>query len=94
MAFCKSFHQFTSLSSAIDLDDDGENDFLDDGVVGVLVTAELQNVRWRDDGTAPTAAIGHILEAGKSMYYDFSKLANLKFIEETASAKLNVSYYV
>ena len=57
-----------------------------------LIQAEDQNVRWRDDGTDPTASVGMLLEAGKDMLYT-GDLGAIKFIEEAASAKLNVSYY-
>jgi len=58
-----------------------------------LIQAETQNVRWRDDGTAPTASVGHILAAGETMFYE-GDMNNLKFIEVTTSAKLNVTFYV
>lgn len=57
-----------------------------------IIQAVTQSVRWRDDGTAPTATVGMQLAAGRDMLYvgDFTKL---QFIEETATAELNVSYY-
>lgn len=61
-------------------------------VNAALIQAETQSVRWRDDGTNPTAAIGMILAAGESFLYT-GDLNRIKFIEVTASAKLNVSYY-
>jgi len=57
-----------------------------------LIQATDQNVRWRDDGTDPTAAIGMQLAAGNDFWYT-GDLSAITFIEETASAKLNVSYY-
>jgi hypothetical protein len=58
-----------------------------------LIVAETQNVRWRDDGVDPTASVGMLLVAGIPFQYD-GDLSKIKFIETTASAKLNVSYYV
>jgi hypothetical protein len=58
-----------------------------------LIVAETQNVRWRDDGTDPTASVGMLLVAGVPFQYD-GDLSRIKFIETTASAKLNISYYV
>ena len=58
-----------------------------------LIQAESQNVRWRDDGTAPTSTVGHILYVGESMFYE-GDMNNLKFIETAASAKLSVTFYV
>jgi hypothetical protein len=49
-------------------------------------------VRWRDDGTAPTASIGMPLAIGVSLSYD-GDLKAIRFIEVLASANLNVSYY-
>jgi hypothetical protein len=57
-----------------------------------LITPESQAVRWRDDGTAPTAAIGMPLAAGVTLQYD-GDLNKIKFIEQLASAKINISYY-
>ena len=58
-----------------------------------LIVAETQNVRWRDDGVDPTASVGMLLVAGIPFQYD-GDLAKIKFIETTARAKLNISYYV
>jgi len=57
-----------------------------------LITAESQAVRWRDDGTDPTAAIGYPLAVGAELRYD-GNLKNIKFIEQAASAKLNIVYF-
>jgi hypothetical protein len=57
-----------------------------------LIVAETQSVRWRDDGVAPTASVGMLLATGVPLQYD-GDLTNIKFIEQTASAKLNISYY-
>ena len=57
-----------------------------------LIQAVSQNVRWRDDGIDPSAAIGIQLEAGKDMFYTGS-LSAIRFFEEAASAELNISYY-
>jgi hypothetical protein len=57
-----------------------------------LIVAETQAVRWRDDGTAPTASVGMPLAVGVSLQYD-GDLTKIQFIEQTGSAKLNISYY-
>ena len=38
--------------------------------VRAIITPETQAVRWRDDGTAPTAAIGYPLAVGAELRYD------------------------
>ncbi len=82
---CLGYQQITSLSSATGLTPP-------QGATLALIVPETQNVRWRDDGTNPTASVGMPIFVGASLSYDgdFNKI---KFIEETASAKLNVSYY-
>ncbi len=57
-----------------------------------LIQAENQPVRWRDDGTAPTASAGMLLDAGATLFY-VGSLGALRFIEAQASATLNVSFY-
>ena len=57
-----------------------------------LITPETQSVRWRDDGVDPTSSVGMPLAAGVTLSYD-GDLNKLRFIEQTASAKLNISYY-
>jgi len=57
-----------------------------------LITPETQGVRWRDDDTDPTASVGMPLAAGVTLQYD-GDLTKIKFIEQTASAKINVTYY-
>ena len=57
-----------------------------------IIIPESQGVRWRDDGTAPTASVGMPLAVGVPLAYD-GDLTKIRFIEQAASAKLNVSYY-
>lgn len=57
-----------------------------------IITPETQAVRWRDDGTAPTASVGMPLAVGVTLQYD-GDLTKIQFIEQTASAKINISYY-
>ena len=57
-----------------------------------LIQPEAQNVRWRDDGTDPTASVGMIITADSILTFD-GDLSKIKFIEVSATAKLNVSYY-
>lgn len=81
----KGYQQLTSLLAAATLT-------VPSGALYAWIGAESQAVRWRDDGTAPTASVGIELAAGAYFWYDGS-LATIQFIQETASAKLNVSYY-
>lgn len=58
----------------------------------IWIQAQDQNVRWRDDGTAPDADTGMILYAGDSIWYN-GDITAIQFIETAASAKLNCAYY-
>jgi hypothetical protein len=57
-----------------------------------IIVSETQAVRWRDDDVNPTASVGMPLAAGVTLQYD-GDLTKIKFIEQSASAKLNISYY-
>lgn len=57
-----------------------------------FITPETQAVRWRDDGVAPTAAVGMPLAVGATLVYD-GDLTKIRFIQQAATATLNVSYY-
>lgn len=57
-----------------------------------LIVAEGAAVRWRDDDVDPTAAVGMPLAVGVTLQYD-GDLGKIKFIEQAASAKLNISFY-
>ena len=91
---CLGYQRISSLSSATALTVPNV-----DPVSGLnakptiaLITPETQNVRWRDDGTDPTASVGMPIYVGTSLLYD-GNLANLRFINMVAGGKVNVSYY-
>lgn len=91
---CLGYQQITTLSSATNLTiptTDGTGLRAKPSLA--LIVAETQNVRWRDDGVAPTASIGMPLAAGVTLQYD-GDLSRIQFIEQTAGARLNISYYV
>lgn len=79
------YQQITSLSSATGLT-------VPRGATVALIQPETQAVRWRDDGTNPTASVGMPIAVGETLPY-IGYLENIKFIEQTASAVLNVAYY-
>jgi hypothetical protein len=60
--------------------------------VFALIVAEVAGVRWRDDGTAPTASVGMPLAVGVPLQYD-GDLTKIQFIQQSAGAIINVSYY-
>lgn len=90
---CIGYQQITSMSSAVSLtvptvDKNG----LNQKPTFALIIPEGQAIRWRDDGTAPTASIGMPVAVGIPIQYD-GDLTKIRFIEQTAGAKLNISYY-
>ena len=65
---------------------------LNEKPVFALIVAEGAAVRWRDDGTDPTASIGMPLAVGVPLQYD-GDLNKIKFIQQAANGIINVSYY-
>ena len=70
------------------------------GVAGIpagtsllLIQPETQAIRWRDDGTAPTAAVGYPLAVGANLEYTGSRLGELRVISQVAGAIVNVVAY-
>lgn len=57
-----------------------------------LVCVEGAAVRWADDGTAPTATVGQPLIIGQCKAWSGS-LSAIRFIQQAATATINVSYY-
>lgn len=59
-----------------------------------LVTCETNTIRFRLDGTAPTASVGHALIAGDSLWLDgMHAIANFKAIQASAGATLRVTFF-
>lgn len=90
---CFGYQQITSLSGSTGLTvpvltPEG----LNGKPVLALIIAEGAPVRWRDDGVAPTASIGMPLAVGVPFQYD-GDLTKIRFIQQSASATLNISYY-
>lgn len=79
------YQQITSLSSATALT-------VPTNVTIAMIQPETQAVRWRDDGTNPTASVGIQIAAGDLFIYT-GDLSTIRFIEAVASSILNVSYY-
>lgn len=83
---CLGYQQITSLAASTALT-------VPNNATLAVIRAETQSVRWRDDGTAPTAAIGMLLGVSPDeLRYD-GDLKAIRFIETAASAKLNIAYY-
>ena len=81
----KGYEQLTSLLTVQSLTVPGTAQM-------VLLQSLDHNVRWRDDGVAPTATVGMRISAGEEFWYT-GNLAAIQFIEEAPSAVLNAAYY-
>ncbi len=57
-----------------------------------LIQPQTKDISWRDDGTSPTASVGMFLAANDTLVYT-GVFSAIKFIETSASAKINVTYY-
>ena len=59
----------------------------------VLCTLETDQIRFTLDGTTPTSAIGHLLEAGQNLTIkNPADIANFQCIRVTTDASLKVTY--
>lgn len=81
------YTQITNLSAAVGVGT------VPAGTETVLLQAQTQNVRYRDDGTDPTATVGMILVALTMYEFTVAQIARMKFFEAAASAVLNISFY-
>lgn len=63
------------------------------GATMALLQAETANVRWRDDGVAPTTSVGMVLVSGQPPVLYQGTLSKLRFIAATGSPALNVAFY-
>ncbi len=87
------YQQITSLSAATGLTvPQTDLNGLNARPTIALITPETQAVRWRDDDVNPSATVGMPLAAGVTLQYD-GDLTKIKFIEQVAGAKLNITYY-
>lgn len=63
------------------------------GATMATLQSETANVRYRDDGGAPTAAIGTLLVSGVAPILYTGTLAQLQFIAATGSPLVDVAFY-
>jgi hypothetical protein len=62
------------------------------GATVAYCIVEVATARWRDDGTAPTTALGMLVPIGGSVTFE-GKLSAVQVIAVSGSPTLNVSYY-
>jgi len=90
---CLGYQQITDLSAATRLvvPTTDANGLFQKPVYAIII-ATGQSVRWRDDGTAPTATIGMPLLTNIPLDCG-GNVQKIRFIEQTGGAVLNISYY-
>lgn len=88
VAIPKGFQRIASFSTLQTLT-------VPDGTIFAFIQAETNDCYYRDDGTAPTAAIGFRLYAQAVLKYTggFAGLKAFQIIPQTGNAVLNVLYY-
>lgn len=62
------------------------------GVNGCWLQAQGANVRWRADGTNPTASVGMILYDGADPIWFSEGMSKLRFIAVSGTPVLSVQY--
>lgn len=60
--------------------------------VAAVIVVETANIRWRDDGTAPTTTVGMLMLSGSSLYYQ-GNLTTLQTVAVSGSPVVDISFY-
>jgi hypothetical protein len=81
----QGYQQITSLSAATYLTPPT-------GATVAFISVGGAGVRYRDDGTAPTATVGVPVASGSQLQYS-GPLSIVQFIQQAAGAILDISYY-
>jgi hypothetical protein len=90
---CFGYQQITNLSTSVGLTVPVTSpEGLNAKPVFALIVAEGAPVRWRDDGVAPSTSVGMPIAVGVPLQYD-GDLTKIRFIQQSASGILNISYY-
>lgn len=63
------------------------------GAEMAVVSLETANIRYKDDGTSPTASVGVLLAPGGLLIICPGSIGTIKFIAQTSDALLNIAYY-
>ncbi len=80
------YQQITSLSSAVGFT-------IPEGTAYAEVAVSGQAIRWRADGTNPTATVGMPILANAGEIFSLAQLSAVRFIEQAPSATLDITYY-
>lgn len=90
------YESLSSTDTAVGLNSDKVADLIAEyPIVGAIITVEGNSIRYRLDGTDPTASEGHLADVGDVIeLYSRGNLQNFKFISTDAAttAVIKVSY--
>lgn len=81
-----SHTQLTGISAATGLT-------VPDGTCRIDVAVTGQAVRWKGDGSLPTASVGMPIAVGATVSFSVASPSALRFIEQVAGAVLDVTFY-
>ena len=59
----------------------------------VVLQAEVEAVRWRDDGTAPTSAVGQVMAVSAAPLEYTGDLTAIQFIQVAVGAIVDATFY-
>lgn len=62
------------------------------GCTKILIVPEVQAIRYRADGTNPTATVGMPIAVGGTLEFTMSQFPRLKLIAQVAGAIINVQF--
>lgn len=88
----KGYEQITLTGAAEGLASVPSN-FFEANDYAIEIDIETDDVRYRVDGTNPTASVGMRLTKDEHRVFGNINLTNIKFIKVTNDAKVNVHYY-
>jgi hypothetical protein len=58
----------------------------------VMLRPETNGLRWRDDGTDPTAGVGFPVSANETFVYDGDP-TKIRVVSQTGTCTLNIAYF-
>jgi hypothetical protein len=85
--------QLTALTLATKIPAATGGSAIPDGAELAVIRVEAQNLRWRDDGVAPTATVGMLILPADQPYVYTGDLANIQLSAATAGCIVNISFY-
>lgn len=82
----KGYQQLGTLSAAASLT-------VPAGASNAVIAVSGAPVRWRADGTAPTASVGMPVAAGATLVIGGMLMGSIEFIQQSGTAELDVTYF-